>query len=275
MNIAYKYVGTKDHHLDILRQLSIRYTQPGDLNDPHDCRPRIDPPLDLGAYLHRTVQNLPDGDRLLSLHPMDLMVRLSHLERVYRMKPFPLIANAKKNWEERFKQVGVLSLAKTNSNQTLWKRYSDSSKGFTIGLNTKLAPIAKTDRDADDEGGIRDVEYVSKRIGVPLDQIRDASCDLLFKKTTKWAVEEEIRSIRRLDYRDSEVRCAKTGNRICLWRIDPEAMVRIDIGACANVKLRETILEIVQSDRNLDHVAVYQAGNLGHPDNKMTFSRIR
>jgi len=143
MNIAYKYVGTKDHHLDILRQLSIRYTQPGDLNDPHDCRPRIDPPLDLGAYLHRTVQNLPDGDRLLSLHPMDLMVRLSHLERIYRMKPFPLIANAKKNWEERFKQVGVLSLAKTNSNQTLWKRYSDSSKGFTIGLNTNpIGPVS-------------------------------------------------------------------------------------------------------------------------------------
>ena len=257
--LVFKYVGSKEYHLDILRKLQIRFTQPSDLNDPDDCFPEVGPPTDVRRYVDRVIERTKPSHPLATLSPLEIRRRAEFKIAEYKENPADLIENAKKNVRKWFNSIGVLSLAGSNENQTLWERYAENGAGFVVGFRPRFPPIAKTPEDAPDEGNIRRIQYLPNKTVIPVDEFENNSGDFPFQKREKWKCEGEWRVIRRLSRREISTNDSTGTEGIFLWRIDPRGIARIDIGERVANETVAAILEATKVGTPLEKVAVYRA----------------
>jgi hypothetical protein len=256
--ILFKYVGSAQHHLDILRKRQIRFTQPDDLNDPHDCIPGVIPPKDVAAFVDGVIARSVPGGLLPSLSAQQQANARGALIARYEADVDALVERCFDIVRRNLNRVGVLSLTTSNENLVLWAHYADSHRGMVVGFRPGHAPLLKHPDEAKREGELLPVSYGPKRAVVAIDQI-DLPVDVLFQKHDRWQYEDEWRMVRRLERCDVALKDGSGKDRFFLGEIDPVAVARVDVGEFASDETVSAVLEATAAGTPLAHVKVYRA----------------
>jgi hypothetical protein len=257
-SLLFKYAGSAPHHLDILRNLLIRFTQPDDLNDPHDCIPGIMPPADIGSFVDAVIERWSRDGGLAGLSQQARIHARNTLVALYEADPAALVERCFAVLQQNINQVGVLSLTTGNENLVLWAHYADNHRGFVVGFQPGYAPMIPRPGEMLGEGELRPVVYGSARVVVPIDEIALAP-DTLFQKHERWSSEDEWRVVRQLAHCDVVLEDGSGADRYFLCAIDPVGVTRVDIGESANDETVQAILEVTSPGTPLAHVQVYRA----------------
>jgi hypothetical protein len=256
--ILYKYVGEALHHLDILRQLQIRFTQPDDLNDPLDCVPGVGPPVDIARFVDDTMAR--NQQILLASGQTQAQINAGRALMIadYTRDPASLVARCAVIVRQNLNALGVLSLAQRNDNMPMWAHYSANHSGFAIGLRSDGGPLTRRPGDMASEGELRPVVYQAARVMTPCDPL-DLPPEVLFIKASHWSYEEEWRVVRRLATCDRALSDSSGMARYHLCALDARTVTRVDVGMNATSTTLDAVLAASAPGTPLQHVEVYRA----------------
>lgn len=270
--ILYKYVGRSSHHIDIVKTLSIRFTQPDDLNDPFDCVPGILPPANIARFVDDTIRR---NQAFIDLHAAREHVDQARAQMIqeYSTNPKALLERCERIVRSNMNTLGVLSLALRNDNMPLWAHYAATHSGFVIGMRTDGGPLTTRILDLLTEGELRPVIYHPSRVMVSCDPL-ELPVDVLFRKTSPWAYEEEWRVVRRLKSCDKVINDASGVAKIHMCSIEPSTVERIDLGMNSDDALSNSLMSATAPGTALQHVDIYRA-RLSHDGAGMVFDLIR
>ncbi len=256
--ILYKYVGAKPHHLAILRDLRIRFTQPDELNDPFDCIPGITPPRDVARFVDDTFARNQAEIQRRGIAPGQVAAARAEMIASYTNNPRDLVRRCFTIVRRNMNELGVLSLSTRNDNMALWAHYAETHRGFVIGLRTSGEPLMKRPGEVAGEGEVLRVVYDAGRPIVPCDPLVLPS-DLLVRKERPWSYEEEWRVVRRLAACDHSLPPPPASPNVFLCDVDPATFVRVDIGMDAERATIDAIRAAAAPGSRLHHVEVFQA----------------
>ena len=118
-------------------------------------------------------------------------------------------------------KVGVLSLSKRVISSLMWSHYGESHEGYAIGFDEShdFFKPPPTYRSEIPLGILKEVDYVTERPLIEDGNINDGGISSLFKKSTDWAYEEEIRMI-------SPLRLCKSINEKLFVRQFPKEIIK-------------------------------------------------
>lgn len=249
--ILFKYVGSKEHHFEILQNLEIRFSQPSASNDPLDCIPAVVAPADMVKFIDAIAAR--NSRRLLGLSASQIRDAKNAMVAEYQAAPDALVERYSTALKDKINGLGILSLASKRNNMALWAHYSENHEGFVIEFNSNCDPFFKRSRDRSGEGEVSKVIYSQSRVEVSCDNIK-LPPNLLFKKRNDWEYEKEWRVIRRLANCDSHT----ADQTVHLCRINPAAILRINIGHAASTETVQEILKVTSAGTRLAHVTVFQ-----------------
>jgi hypothetical protein len=244
----YKYVIPK--RIDVVRRQMIRFTPPGFLSDPFECRI---------AYNLTTSTSGGHGNEVHKVFDPDEYIRLWR-----RM--------ASAEW-------GILCLTKRPDNLVMWGHYANAHRGFLLEFDSENPffnnrYVMHLDWTWMEEmpleyrgfGNLRDVQYTQLRCSTcNPDEVPTIS---FFVKSTDWQYEEEVRMIMPLNYADY----TNKEGFLHLFRFPPEALTGLILGAGADQKLIQGLSRLVKKDR-LSHVILRKA-RLSLNDFGMTFDEL-
>jgi hypothetical protein len=236
--ILYKYL--QPARVDVLKHRRIRFTQPGDFNDPFEFRPKIRElasDAEAQAYVEEHFEQLIDQDlakygaltqflgqadlkALLAKQKPLLPTLFGLLEPAAIRKLSPIIDgffNA---------NVGVLCLSEVRDSILMWGHYTDSHRGFVVGFDSDHPFFSRRRSDMDEFGFLRRVDYSLQRPEVTL---TDTESPVWFStKSEEWSYEKEWRIVRVLS--EAEHRIDRAPFPICLFEFAPDAVVEIIMG---------------------------------------------
>jgi len=229
--ILYKYL--QPVRVDVLEQKMIRFTQPGEFNDPFEFRPYIQSAASDKAiqdYVEANFDKIVEGLLQLGLgHKLKEMVQVNRpmvLEFFRRLEPKTLKNLAPSMDSVLNRNVGILCLSEVPDSILMWGHYTDAHRGFVIGFDSEH-PFFSSRRSAEDEFGfLRQVIYQRQRPKVVLS---DTSSPAWFNtKSDQWAYEREWRMLRVLS--EANFRDEKTGFPVCLFEFPADSVLEIIIG---------------------------------------------
>jgi len=285
----YKYLGLKSDgnvRADFLENGLFRFTQPDQLNDPFEVRPRV-----LMEYSNEDIQRareraLEAGFPKENLEKF-LPLFLKTMPRRMTVEEFPGLTYPKRpGTEERFQSLeemdkhdatarlqevykhinetyGILSLTTSRNNLVMWSHYADSHKGIVVGF-TVSHPYFFNSKD------FHAVEYKAERISLSSNDgylrlagkdlptgsdFRDLADQLFLRKDPDWRYEKEWRMIKRLDKASTSL----AGGSVCLFEIPPDAIKILILGAQISQPSREKIISLIVSSKKWTHVQIFQA----------------
>lgn len=229
--MLYKYVTPK--RLDIIKDLTIRFTQYDVLNDPFECRFVLNPiPEEReAAEADRNNAEWAEVEVWLAL---------------------------------RIGQLGMLCLSQVFNNLPMWAHYAANHKGLVIGFEEQhdffnneayyIEPAYGEKRilDLKGFGTLCKVDYLRERTAI--DRGGKIPFDSFFQKHLDWGYEQEVRIFRNL----------KEGNRTpgtenYLFDLPPDLIRRVIIGAQASQNLEKRVLNAICRRTDLSHVQVDRA----------------
>ena len=270
--ILYKYLGSANHHIDILRNLEIRFTQPEDLNDPFDCVPAITLPLDIEQFVDSTIRRLAEKGTIAGLLPSQIVNARSRMLNEYREEPEVLLKRSERIVRKNMNAIGVLSLSRRNDNMPLWAHYCGNHSGFVIGLRTNKTPLIQRRGDFLFEGELQQVTCQKERITIPCYPL-ELFPNMLFVKNDSWTYEEEWRVARQLVRCDRSLTDSSDVARFHMCTLEPSAVARVDVGIGASKELVDVIKKATALGTVLEHVEVFRA-KLSSGGASLAFDRI-
>ncbi len=236
--ILYKYF--QPVRVDVLEQKMVRFTQPGDFNDPFEFRPYIQSAgSDEGVrnYVEANFDKLVDSElahygallqpgvgrmlkEILALNKTSVLESLRHLQPQVLKTLSPSI-DALLN-----QNVGILCLSEVPDSILMWGHYTDDHRGFVIGFDSDHTFFSKRRSQQDEFGFLRPVNYQRERPKVVLS---DTSSIVWFStKSDQWAYEREWRMLRVLS--ESDCRRDSAPFPVCLFGFPEDAVLEIIIG---------------------------------------------
>lgn len=247
--ILFKYL--PPDRMDVLRRRTLRFTQPGDFNDPFEFRPQIQAaasPDDVQAYVEEHFETLVDQElakygalarlvggpnvRELLLRQKSMLPELFQLlqpQMLQRVAPaIDTVLNL---------NVGVLCLSEVRDSILMWGHYTDNHRGLVVGFDSKHPFFSRRRSDKDEFGFLRQVIYQLERPHVTL---ADTTSPAWFQtKSNDWAYEKEWRLVSPLA--QAEHRIEAHPYPICLFEFAPDAVREIIVGMRAAPALAQEI----------------------------------
>jgi hypothetical protein len=256
----YKYVPPE--RLDVLRNLRIRFTQPGVQNDPFELRPFVDgfsSPAETAKALHEQLeQQLPAA---LAKFPKPFA---AVAEVILADRKSAMLADAAKLVERTHPQLtkeifdilgsklGILSLSETPASPSMWDRYAAGYSGFVIEFDDKHPWFWAQRADTDDFRHLRKVAYVDTLPSVYLTEL--SAHDVFYSKAKEWEHEREWRVIRPL-----EEASTRLDPDVYLFDVPPECIRGVIEGTKTKPDAGAELLAILGADPNLKHVRTFRA----------------
>ena len=218
----------------------IRFTQPGDLNDPFEFRPKIREVASDAAVQSHVDQNfealvdeelakygaltqfLPQTNLKSLLHQQKAMLPALYrlLEPAVIQKLSPMIDNVLNS------SVGILCLSEVRDSLLMWGHYTNNHEGFVVGFDSTHSFFSKRRSDQDEFGFLRAVQYVPRRPQVTLGDTDSA--EWFSTKFEQWSYEKEWRIVRVLS--DAQDRIERSPFPICLFEFPPDAVREVIVG---------------------------------------------
>jgi Protein of unknown function (DUF2971) len=236
--ILYKYL--QPVRLDVLKHGRIRFTQPGDFNDPFEFRPRIREvasDAEVRAYVEEHFEQLVDEElakygALTQLLPQAdlrglLVKQKAMLPALFRLLE-PAAMQRLSPMIDGFLNVnvGILCLSEVRDSILMWGHYTDNHQGFVVGFDSDHPFFSRRRSDNDEFGFLRRVDYQPQRPQVTL---TDTTSPAWFQtKSEHWSYEKEWRIVRVLS--EAEHRIDRSPFPICLFEFAPDAVREIIVG---------------------------------------------
>jgi hypothetical protein len=237
--ILYKYFPPA-RASEVLRDRKVRFTQPGDLNDPFEFRPKIrEVASDVAVQLHvdehfeelldeelakygALTELLPKAELrgLLLEQKIMLPVLFRLLEPAVIDRLSPMIDGILNS------NVGILCLSEVRDSLLMWGHYTNNHEGFVVGFDSEHPFFAKRRSDKDEFGFLRPVQYRARRPQVTLTDTE--SPDWFSTKPEQWSYEKEWRIVRVLS--EAQERIARSPFPICLFEFPADAVREIIVG---------------------------------------------
>lgn len=175
----------------------LRMTQPGDLNDPHECRsffPTFDPVAIVLSDLEKYRREYEETTGL-SYNPISF-----EIERQHRIAWAMLPETKEYMFRDCYasfvsfldSQLGVISFSRKESSASMWEHYADNHRGFCIGLEQEHYPLPDNSNEIM-EGAFYDVKYGSTRVPIEMADLLTVKRNILFMKSDDFAYENETR----------------------------------------------------------------------------------
>jgi hypothetical protein len=257
----YKYVPPE--RLDVLRNLSIRFTQPAAQNDPFEFRPLVvrfrRPGVAGQELLEQWDKKFPETvDQLDS----ESQVRLKGFMRkfpgaVAAVRKLRLCqadrqtdpATGEGIFQELNRQVGILSLSEIPDSFLLWCRYASGQSGFVYEFDDKHPWFWAKTEAKDDIHELRKVNYVDVPSSSYLSEL--AASEVLYSKRRNWEHEREWRIIR--PFVESSERA---GEDLYLFKVPPAALTAVIVGSSATQDSIQGLVQVIASNPDLAHLRV-------------------
>lgn len=236
--ILYKYL--QPVRLDVLKHRRIRFTQPGDFNDPFEFRPRIREvasDAEVRAYVEEHFEQLVDEElakygALTQLLPQAdlrslLVKQKAMLPALFRLLEPAAIQRLSPMIDGFLNlNVGILCLSEVRDSILMWGHYTDNHQGFVVGFDSEHPFFFRRRSDNDEFGFLRRVDYRSQRPQVTL---TDTTSPAWFQtKSEHWSYEKEWRIVRVLSEADHRIDTSPFP--ICLFEFAPDAIREIIFG---------------------------------------------
>ena len=155
--ILYKYL--HPDRLSVLREQKIRFTQPGDFNDPFEFRPRIESLMQdqqtrehVAANFDRLVdEELAQNGALLQSMPKETWKQLLLAQKPLLPALFSLLMPETLNRTSFSidkvlnQSVGILCLSEMRDSLLMWGHYADNHRGLAIGLIQTIRFLIKNE----------------------------------------------------------------------------------------------------------------------------------
>jgi hypothetical protein len=253
--ILYKYL--QPERLDVLKHRKIRFTQPGDFNDPFEFRPCIATAMEEGftaKYLEDNFDQLVEEnlEKYASIFPSIpkelvkplLLAQKDKMPKLLKLlDPTVIKAIAPKIDQALNQSVGVLCLSEVRDSLLMWGHYTDNHRGFVVGFDSEHSFFSKRKTGTDELGFLRQVQYQGQR---PAAVLTDTSSLVWFQtKSEEWAYEKEWRIIRSL--REARSRIEVGVFPVFLFEFPPDAVLQIVVGLRATSSLLREIQDLIPS----------------------------
>jgi hypothetical protein len=247
--IIYKYL--QPARIDVLRNRSIRFTQPAGFNDPFEFRPCIQALAsddELRSHVEKHFEHLVNEElakygTLIDFLPQDelrslLLKGKASLPTLFRFLEPGVIQKLSLAIDEFFnRNVGVLCLSEARDSILMWGHYTENHSGFVVGFDSETSFFSKRRSNTDDFGFLCPVHYTKQRPRVTLADT--TSVEWFQSKSDEWSYEKEWRILRVLS--EADCRIEQSPLPICLFRFEPDAVREIAIGMRAAPSLRAEI----------------------------------
>lgn len=274
----YKYVTAA--RTDVLRDLSLRFTQPSALNDPFELTPMFEQVMSEEKYgdtleqskgliedaLREQYKKLPAELRsriplenfisIVQANPSLVDHALSNVAPTFRAVIAAFAPQAKAMLAEAIQsKVGILSLSESADHPLLWAHYADSHKGLAIEFDVQHEYFDRRRSDKDELYHLRQVKYAERSsMGRTLFDL-DGD-DLLVTKTLSWSYEREWRMLAPLDAAES---CRKiNGEAVYLFSVPALAITGVVLGARVADKVADEVAELLRLE-HFRHTQLYRA----------------
>jgi hypothetical protein len=270
--ILYKYLQPARVN-DILEHRRVRFTQPGDLNDPFEFRPKIREvasDADVRSYVEENFDQLVEeelskyGAITQFLPQIDLrgligkqkailpsLFRLLEPAAIQKLSP---MIDAVLNLN-----VGILCLSEVRDSLLMWGHYTDNHQGFVIGFDSDHPFFSKRRSDKDEFGFLRRVDYAHQRPQVTL---KNTESPVWFStKSEQWSYEKEWRIVRVLSEADDKIE--RSPFPICLFEFPPDAVREIIVGMRSSSRLVSDIRAFAHSLPRLDVLLASEDSDYG------------
>jgi len=253
--VLYKY--PQPARLDVLEQRRIRFTQPGDFNDPFEFRPCIQSAASedhVREYVEANFETLVAKE--LAQYPLlgqlvqeGLTKELLHALKaktpeLFRLFEPQMLAKVSPLIDSLLNQhVGVLCLSEVRDSILMWAHYTANHQGLVVGFDADHPFFLRRRSDQDEFGFLRRVDYRRERPNVVLS---DTSSPAWFQtKCIDWAYEKEWRIVRVLSEADHRI----DGGRfpVCLFAFPPDAVMEIVVGLRSSQSLVQTVRSLARS----------------------------
>ncbi|EEF60833.1 DUF2971 domain-containing protein [Pedosphaera parvula] len=266
----FKYISPRG--IQIIENLSIRFTQPSCLNDPFELLPCFD-----GFCEEGTVDTLTDivirkQYRRYIIEGGNLsyedfkVIQVRHNQQTFDyLKGNPGFFKSRLNTVQDpnlDNTLGILCLSENKDSILMWSHYTDSHKGFLIEFDPGHGYFLPPDGNpAVTVGTLVKVQYSKfrPRSGI-LEGYKD--CISFITKSEQWKYEEEWRVFKELAKSDQQKKTQTS--TIHLFNIPPGCIKSITMGARMEFSDRLKLTEILKSNSKLRHVKLYQSHI--HPD---------
>lgn len=198
--LLYKYLSPE--RIDVLENKKIRFTQPGDLNDPFEFEPYIYEMISekniRKIIKSKLYQDYITHNAWAKNMPYELFELLNYNQ--YKGLVYNILGVGEKLSLQKMTFAvkhffAILSLSRKYDNKLMWSHYAKSGKGFVIGFDTESEFFSKENVVNDSriiESG--DVLYSDLRPTISLESLQPSH--LFFAKSLDWEYEKEYRFVK-------------------------------------------------------------------------------
>jgi hypothetical protein len=191
----YKYLPTK--RLTYLDDQLLRFSQPGDLNDPFECLPQKPSKYEIQLLFMEIAKKLSKSQDISEIGNTKFYEIIEkYIIDIDEENPENLLeiyynsAQAKMNSE-----LGILSLSKNWNSTLMWSHYTISHKGYCVGFDPSHSFFKDYLADEGKKSRLtREVKYSTDRVKVPMELgKRKIGLEPFLTKSNDWKYEEEVR----------------------------------------------------------------------------------
>lgn len=258
--MLYKYFPIERQ--DVLRNGLVRFTQPGDFNDPFELHPSYDlmSKADIAVLPEALGQEGQDGPKMRVLTPEAMHAMLSAvlpglqkqmalhagLEGAYALDNNRM---AQSTFDSKF---GVLCLTEVPDSLLMWAHYANNHNGFAIQFDENHEFFSPTTFEGQ-ALELSKVDYSSQRPVLSYSTLNSPS--LYYRKSTEWLHEREWRIIKPLS--DARKSLPHSEHPRFLFDLPASAIKGVIIGLSVPQGARTELCNLL-SQPHLKHATIYQ-----------------
>lgn len=257
--MLYKYFSIE--RLEFLSDRLLRFTQPGDLNDPFELHPSADlmSKADIAALPPAPGHEGPDGQmRILTPEALQAMLtafspglQKQMAQHVNHEGSYVFDHNraAQSTFDSKF---GILCLSETADSLLMWAHYAGNHRGFVVQFDETHPFFAASEFEGQSLGLTR-VQYSQERPVVSYSTL-NSSPHLYYRKSPEWSYEREWRLIKPLTTASKVI--AREGFPLHLYEVPHEAVKGVILGHALPHETRGKLFEVLAD--NLAHATIFQ-----------------
>jgi hypothetical protein len=245
-----------ENGLDVLQNLRLKVSDPSKFNDPFEFLPSITGSINKKSfkislmqsdrlfYKLKNMLNLKNKEELITVtENPDFDVKFNQFAKNYPNNLLKVISDTKKNLAE---EIGVLCFTnfdavKPHDEMLMWGHYTKNHSGLRITFDTKRLNV--------NSNNLIEIDYKNKRTTIDINEAlinRFILHEFLKEKCKCWSYENEYRWLIKLD----ECFRIKVNNSTCEYvEVDPDAIIRVDIGINVNDLYKDNILKVLKDQR--------------------------
>jgi hypothetical protein len=247
--------------VDVIRDLRIRFSPLGSLNDPYEELPFIDMEnitatsvADIEDGMKRLWDRTPDEEKTAENKSTLEKGTAELIQTIQKMLSSKNIAHETMSlFNDTF---GILSLSRSKHNLLMWSHYASSMSGYVIEFNEEDEFLHMPTSNGE-KTNPKPVKYSEARQKIEVG-CTEKSEMMLFHKPIDWAYEQEERVL--LSAMDPFFKITNKdlfGNDIYLYPIPATAIKAVYLGLRSSEELKSTIIKSIKSNRI--NCTLYQA----------------